>query len=597
MAIACGIITPDGKVAVDLSWTSGSPDPVRERIVAAIYGGQQVEMVLEGPISPGVPRQVRMIGLLPGQTYAWTVQTTYTDGSIKDSLQGSFATPTILSISGATRLQAEILSNTPAEGATTKHTWVRGGPNISEEQFVLGPAGPDGRRTGITYAQTILPDEPAETEVPGLNTAVWAWEVVTKIRDQLLGSEIKALAIPPPPGPTDQPVMPISLWHAINYWVSWHRQANSPYINIGPEIPSRVDLMAAIAGAEVFGNPWVLNPCASGDGGASVGPYQERPGSDKPGLTRGQACTAWFSTKVAADMIFAGWPTGSKSRIGEWGVWPARALDFFNQNMQGQVWDGYGTGVHRASAGCFQGSPCGVGIVSLSPGDVTQEIDTQSDGSIRLTFLINNRSGVKAAYTVMALENIAGNYNILPGPDVWMPDWSGRIMLSPAIPEISGPGVGRLTIVLMPIRLPSAEIHYRVYGENIGTGVWDSSNSALGIFEGSVIPVLEPQVPELRSNGQELEATLQFSHQGSAATLDAEITVYATQSPETIIKRLDIPIRVANDPVAQRYQVGGINLGRVFATEPRGQWHGRVILRHNNRELVSDVKTNIYTIG
>jgi len=100
----CGIVQPDGTVTVTLRWTSGSPDPVSERVVAAQFGGDVHEWFSSGSVPANSSRQVAMTGLLPNGNYAWTVQTTYSNGEVKDSAQGSFTTPVVQQRVAATGL-------------------------------------------------------------------------------------------------------------------------------------------------------------------------------------------------------------------------------------------------------------------------------------------------------------------------------------------------------------------------------------------------------------------------------------------------------------------------------------------------------------
>jgi hypothetical protein len=497
----------------------------------------------------------------------------------------------------------------PKVGQPIKFTWTKAGPpeRLQYEQFTFGRVAKPGgviALDSIEDTRQISPDQPPQVDKDDTDPGNYGWYIRGIISGGIeLDSPIQVLNVLPPPQPSGE-VMPITLWHAINYWASWHRQNNSPYINRDFGM-SLTDVMASIALAEQGGS-WTLNPCGQNTSPSAprpypTGPYQLTPGTDKRDIAGNQinyalACTAWKSTEVAAKMMFMESKPGCSygSRICEWAVWPYGAQQYYQTTMAGRDWDGYKRNVHRVSTSrCFSGPVCDNPVVDLGIPNSVGAIPHESGGDYDIVFKIYNQppNNTKAVFTVIALET-GENYDVVPGSVLWLPDWSEQIMLSPAIPEI-----GLNSIYDMPIRLRPRvadnlpPIRFRVYGENVGVGSLDLSNSAMGIYEDTIhMELYAGAVPAL--TGQGLHADIAFDHQGPAAILTADITVTGSG----LVKKATLRIPVSNDPTPRRY-VATAYLGRVTDVDPRGEWQIKASVSYRGKELISKILAEAYLVS
>lgn len=578
----CGTVEADGTVTVNLSWTPGGPNATSETVRVCVYAPNGCRDFIGPTPVAGQASTLTIRSLMPGIPYAWSVLTTYGDGGVLESAQAAFTAPG--TATPPSNLQANVLAPaTEDHGAAVRFTWERAKPegSLLYEEFVLGQARHDGvvALASQTDIRRIPPGQTPEVNADA-DPGELAWYVKALFSGGIeLDSPIHALSIALPPPPAGE-VMPISLWHAINWWVSYYRlQGNSRVDNIGGY--SSVDLLAAIAGAE-SGGYWVLNPCPRNPSGAT-GPFQLL-----GWLSNDLACAAWSATEKACDLLF-----NSASGVNNWTVWPGSVAAFYNLNMTGRVWDGYNLRVHRVSATCFETFPCDNPVVDLSlPGSVTYNIQ-EFQGEYLVTFRLFNQTPNVAVFTTISLAGVTDSYDVLPGDNLWLPDWSGEILLSPAIPQIMPGTTGVLTLKLKPkIAGSLPPIGYRIYGANVGAGSLDLSNSAMGIVEGQLSIPFGPIQEQVSTTGQRLNADLQFDHQGSAATLSANVTVTGSG----IIKQSTVSIPVANDSVPRAYRVP-VYLGRVTDADPRGEWQAQATISHRNKELTSKVLAQAYLVS
>jgi hypothetical protein len=586
----CGTVGVDGKIIVKLAWTPAS-GAVSETVRLCIpTAGCQDYANVASPLI--------VYGLAPNNiTYAWSVVSRLADNTTVESVQSSFQTP----ISGVPPYAPSNLVTTPTEpkvGQPIKFTWTKAGPleRLQYEQFAFGRiAKPGGviALDSIEDTRQIPADQPPQVDKDDADPGNYGWYIKGIISGGIeLDSPIQTLSVLPPPQPAGE-VMPITLWHAINYWASYYRLQNSPYVDtIGEEL-SGVDTMAALSGAE---SPvsidheqkrWWLNPCPKNASGA-VGPYQLL-----GWLPDSLACTAWVSTEKAAYLLFE---RGIIYPPGGWAVWPNEAKAFYNNYMAGRQWDGYSLKVHRVSTSlCFSlyvTQPC------LQPTvDLTNSVGALShdngDGTYEVKFRIYNQSkDIPAVFTVISLgPDFTDHYEVIPSNVLWLYDWSGRVILSPAI-EVIGPN----QIWEMPIRIRPKipgdlpNFGYRVYGENVGVGSM-STDGSMGIYENAVPMALIPSTVSA-STGQRLNADITFDHQGPAVILTADITVTGSG----LVKKATLRIPVSNDPTPRRY-IATAYLGKVTDVDPRGEWQIKASVSYRGKELISKILAEAYLVS
>lgn len=573
----CGTIQPNNKVSVKLTWKP-APGAVSEAIKLCVYGA--------GCVTYNATGGAHTITDLPqGVTWGWSVVSTFSDGSTVESVQSAFTTVGTLEEPYGPHSLQTIPAN-PKAGDSVRFTWVKGGPSdqLVSEQFILGPVVRHNSAVSIgdnIYdIRTILPDQTPEVIHDNIDVGDLAWYIRALFSGgREIVTPLQAFSVSPQEPPVGQAIMPISLWHAINYWASYWQLQGLPQTINGWSV---VDLMAAISASETYGNPWSLNPCAKNPASTASGPWQELDTWGPLPLR----CAAWSSTRIAFELLGVN-GYGTSHWLNRWSAWQLA----YDEYMRGRIWDGYSVGIHRVSSSCQQGQPCDNPVVDLSiPGSVTWNIVSLM-GSYSIRFNIFNQTTNVAVFTVMAIE--APDYDVVGGDVLWLPEWSGKVILSPAIDQIMPNSTGHMTIILRPKTTGvTPPIKIRIYGENVGVGSLNLSNSALGIYE-NMVPVTLTTGGETQSvTGQRLYADIAFDHQGSAAVLDASISVTGSG----LLKQATLRIPVQNDSVPRRYGASAY-LGTVTDADPRGEWQAKATIKHKDKELISRVLTKAYLVS
>jgi hypothetical protein len=582
----CGTVQSDGKVSVKLSWMP-APGAVSETVRLCVYapGG-----CLDYPnVVPGVV----LTGLAQGIPYAWSVISSFADGTTVESEQASFTTPSgpaPIQPEAPKDLKYEILREaTPDKGALVRFTWTKTQPleQLQYENFFFGR--PNRSLTTVEDTRTVYPDQSPQVDKDDVDPGDYGWYVRGLLSGGIeLAAPVQALSVPPPAPPSGEVVMPITLWHAINYHIALYNAFGNTYDGL-----SSLDWLAAISGVEegesrvVEHGGWVLNPCVKNPSSTAAGPFQELSTWGSLSLR----CAAWPSARTAAYLLF-----NTPSGPDHWSGTRELAPGFYQRHMAGRQWDGYTRGVHKVSTSlCLsteQEDPCLQPTVDLT-NSVGALPHDNGDGTYEVKFRIYNQSkDVPAVFTVISLgPDFTDHYEVIPSDVPWLHDWSGRVILSPAI-EVIGPNqIWEMPIKIRP-KIPGdlPNFGYRIYGENVGVGSM-SADGSMGIYENSVPMVLIPGTVAA-STGQSLNADIVFDHQGSATVLDAEISVTGSG----IVKWASLRVPVGNDPTPKRY-IATAYLGRVTDVDPRGEWQAKATIKHKGKELISKTLARAYLVS